>query len=260
MEASQEYYGVPPPPVGFGQPLHLFKGDIIELTRADAELPWWEGRNMSVGQMGWFPSQKVHPYVPRQTPDLSSTIWFAGNMDRTAAKNLLLSRSDGTFLVRQKDGGEFAISIKFNMDIRHIKITSTDGLYRINEKKAFKGIIEMIQFYQQNSLKEYFKDVDTTLLTPFKQPEQSNLSNNAQNATQNATPNTTPGGSLKCLGVVRARYNFSPRDRSELSLREGDTIKIISKKGHSGWWKGEVYGRVGFFPANYVEEDCSDYC
>lgn len=37
---------------------------------------------------------------------------FAGNMDRTAAKNLLMSRSDGTFLVRQKDGGEYAISIK----------------------------------------------------------------------------------------------------------------------------------------------------
>lgn len=37
---------------------------------------------------------------------------FAGNMDRTAAKNVLMSRSDGTFLVRQKDGGEFAISIK----------------------------------------------------------------------------------------------------------------------------------------------------
>lgn len=33
-------------------------------------------------------------------------------MDRTAAKNLLTPRSDGTFLVRQKDGGEFAISIK----------------------------------------------------------------------------------------------------------------------------------------------------
>lgn len=37
---------------------------------------------------------------------------FAGNLDRAAAKNLLTSRSDGTFLVRQKDGGEFAISIK----------------------------------------------------------------------------------------------------------------------------------------------------
>lgn len=42
MEVSQEYYGLPPPPVGFGQPLQLSKGDIIELTRADADLPWWE--------------------------------------------------------------------------------------------------------------------------------------------------------------------------------------------------------------------------
>ncbi|XP_034741344.1 proto-oncogene vav-like isoform X1 [Etheostoma cragini] len=252
MEVCQEYYGLPPPPVGFGQPLHLSRGHIIELTRAGPDLAWWEGRNLTLGQMGWFPCQKVNPYISKQTPDLSGFNWFAGNMDRTAAKNLLLSRSDGTFLVRQKDGGEFAISIKFNMDIRHIKITSTEGLYRINEKKAFKGLVEMIQFYQQNSLKEYFKDVDTPLCTPYKQPEQSNSPNNA--------PNPTPGGSMNSCGVVRARYDFSARDRSELSLREGDTIKILSKKGHSGWWKGEVYGRVGFFPANYVEEDYSEYC
>ena len=46
------------------------------------------------------------------------------------------------------------------------------------------------------------------------------------------------------FGLAKARYDFSARDRSELSLQEGDTIKILSKKGHNGWWKGEVYGRV----------------
>ncbi|KAM4594468.1 proto-oncogene vav isoform 1-T1 [Fundulus diaphanus] len=252
MEVCQEYYGLPPPPVGFGQPLQLLKGNIIELNRADVDLAWWEGRNLTTGQVGWFPCQKVQPYISRPTPDLSGFLWFAGNMDRSAAKNLLISRSDGTFLVRQKDGGEFAISIKFNMDIRHIKITSFEGLYRINDKKAFRSLIEMIEFYQKNSLKEYFKDVDTTLRIPYKQPEQSNSSNN--------TTNTARGGSIKSFGLARARYDFSARDRTELSLREGDTIKILSKKGHSGWWKGEVYGRVGLFPSNYVEEDYSDYC
>lgn len=126
---------------------------------------------------------------------------------------------------------------RFNMDIRHIKITSTEGLYRINDKKAFKGLIvsiisssghnvtpltarrtpkplhyeakwtnfntsdtwlpsvfllqqDMIQFYQQNSLKEYFKEVDTTLRTPYKKPEESN--------TPNITPNTTPSTVLFC--------------------------------------------------------------
>lgn len=49
---------------------------------------------------------------------------------------------------------------------------------------------------------------------------------------------------MKGVSLARARYDFSARDRSELSLQEGDTIKILSKKGHSGWWKGEVYGRV----------------
>ncbi|KAL6110987.1 vav1 [Pungitius sinensis] len=260
MEVCQEYYGLPPPPVGFGQPLPLCKGDIIELTRAEADLPWWEGRNLTIGQMGWFPGQNVQPYISRPSSDLSGFNWFAGNMDRTASRNLLVSRSDGTFLVRQKDGGEFAISIKFNMDVRHIKVTSTEGLYRINDKKAFKGLVEMIQFYQQNSLKEYFKDLDTTLSTPYKQPEQSNSPNNtSHNAAHNAQ-DATPGGSMRSFSAVRARYDFSARDRSELSLREGDTIKILSKKGNAGWWKGEVYGRVGFFPANYVEEDYSDYC
>uniref|UniRef100_A0A8C9VDH8 Osteoclast-stimulating factor 1 n=1 Tax=Scleropages formosus TaxID=113540 RepID=A0A8C9VDH8_SCLFO len=213
MEVFQEYYGLPPPPVGFGQPLHLAMGDIIELTRAEAELQWWEVRR---AQQKRNPSQQ-HP--------LLSAHRFAGNMDRAAAKNLLVSRSDGTYLVRQKEGAEFAISIKFKVEVKHIRITSTEGLYRINDKKAFKGIMDLVQFYQRNSLRE-----------------------------------STPEGSTRYFGTARARYDFSARDRTELSLREGDTVKIISKKSHNGWWKGEVYGRVGLFPANYVEEDYSDYC
>uniref|UniRef100_A0A6Q2XAF6 Osteoclast-stimulating factor 1 n=1 Tax=Esox lucius TaxID=8010 RepID=A0A6Q2XAF6_ESOLU len=257
MEVCEEYYGLPPPPVAFGQPLHLSMGDVIELTKAEADLQWWEGKNVMIGQTGWFPCRKVKPFISVSTTDLGSR--FAGNMDRSAAKNLLISRSDGTFLVRQKDGGEFAISLKFNMDIRHIKITSAEGLYRINDKKAFKGIIEMVQHYQQNSLKEYFKDVDTTLQTPFKQPEQSRKSGSTGFRTR-ANSLCPAGGSMRSFSTARARYDFSARDRTELSLREGDTVKVLSKKAHNGWWKGEVYGRVGLFPANYVEEDYSDYC
>lgn len=52
----------------------------------------------------------------------------------------------------------------------------------------------MIQFYQQNSLKEYFKEVDTTLQTPYKQPEDSNTANN--------TPNTTPSTALYSTSLL----------------------------------------------------------
>uniref|UniRef100_A0A8C1LSJ3 Vav guanine nucleotide exchange factor 1 n=1 Tax=Cyprinus carpio TaxID=7962 RepID=A0A8C1LSJ3_CYPCA len=220
MEVCVDYYGLPPPPLAFGQPLPLSVGDVVELTRAEVDLQWWEGRNLTIGEVGWFPCSKVQPFV------------FAGNMDRAGAKTLLMSRSDGTFLVRQKDAGEFAISLKFNMDTRHIKVTYSEGLYRINEKKAFKGLF----YYQENSLRECFKDVDSRLQTPYKQPEQS------------AAPQHSV--SERYHGTAKVRYDFSARDRTELSLREGDTVKILSKKAHNGWWKGEVYGR----------EEHSDYC
>ncbi|CAL9699852.1 unnamed protein product [Knipowitschia caucasica] len=250
MEAFQDYLGLPPPPVGFGLALPLSRGDVVELTKAEANMQWWEGRNLTSGQIGWFPNSKVQPYRSSPTPDLSAFNWFAGNMDRGEAKSLLTSRSDGTFLVRQKDGGEFAISIMFNMDTRHIKITSSDGLFRINDKKAFKGLTELIEYFQHNSLKECFKDMDTTLRWGYKQAEQIAPYSPANNA---------PGGNSRNMGAARARYDYSARDRTELNLREGDTIKILSKKGHSGWWKGEVYGRIGLFPSNYVDEDYSDY-
>uniref|UniRef100_A0A672PXT2 Vav guanine nucleotide exchange factor 1 n=1 Tax=Sinocyclocheilus grahami TaxID=75366 RepID=A0A672PXT2_SINGR len=137
MEVCVDYYGLPPPPLEFGQPLLLSVGDTVELTRAEVDLQWWEGRNLTIGEVGWFPCSKVHPFVPVNPSDVR----FAGNMDRAGAKTLLMTRSDGTFLVRQKDAGEFAISLKFSMDTRHIKVTYSEGLYRINEKKTFKGLL-----------------------------------------------------------------------------------------------------------------------
>ncbi|XP_067259436.1 proto-oncogene vav-like isoform X1 [Chanodichthys erythropterus] len=253
MEVCMDYYGLPPPPVAFGQPLPLTVGDVVELTRAEVDLQWWEGRNLTIGEVGWFPCSKVQPFLPASPPDLSALPWFAGNMDRAGAKTLLTSRSDGTFLVRQKDAGEYAISLKFNMDTRHIKVTYSEGLYRINEKKAFKGLYELVQYYQENSLRECFKDVDSRLQTPYKQPEQSA-------APVHSNSRSAGPASERYFGTAKVRYDFSARDRTELSLREGDTVKIISKKAHNGWWRGEVYGRVGLFPANYVEEEHSDYC
>uniref|UniRef100_A0A8C3TG83 Vav guanine nucleotide exchange factor 1 n=1 Tax=Chelydra serpentina TaxID=8475 RepID=A0A8C3TG83_CHESE len=249
MEVCQEYYGLPPPPVAFGPSLRLSMGDIVELTKAEVEQLWWEGRNTSTNEIGWFPCQRVKPYVCNPPPDFSVYLWYAGPMERAEAEQILTNRSDGTFLVRQrvKDAAEFAISIKFNVEIKHIKILTSEALYRITEKKAFKGLIELVEFYQQNSLKDCFKTLDTTLQFPFKEPEQRAISR-------------PPAGGLKYFGSAKARYDFCARDRTELTLKEGDIIKILSKKGQQGWWKGEIYGRVGWFPANYVEEDYSEYC
>jgi amphiphysin len=52
--------------------------------------------------------------------------------------------------------------------------------------------------------------------------------------------------------VVRARgqWDFVGQDASELSFRKGDIITILERNGD--WWKGELNGRVGMLPSNYV--------
>uniref|UniRef100_A0A4X2M243 Proto-oncogene vav n=1 Tax=Vombatus ursinus TaxID=29139 RepID=A0A4X2M243_VOMUR len=211
MEVCQEYYGLPPPPVAFGPFLRLNPGDIVELTKAEAEQNWWQGKNTATNETGWFPCKKVKPYVHGPPQDLSVHLWF-------------------------------------NVEVKHIKIMTAEGLYRITEKKAFRGLVELVEFYQQNSLKDCFKSLDTMLQFPFKEPE------------RRAIAKAPAAGSSRYFGSAKARYDFCARDRTELSLKEGDIIKIISKKGHQGWWRGEIYGRIGWFPSNYVEEDYSEYC
>lgn len=57
-------------------------------------------------------------------------------------------------------------------------------------------------------------------------------------------------GSQKKL--VRALYDYSGGG-DELGFKTGDEIILLSEVS-DGWWEGELDGRKGLFPANYVEE------
>ena len=51
----------------------------------------------------------------------------------------------------------------------------------------------------------------------------------------------------------RALYTYAGQHDDELAFNAGDIISLISKD-EEAWWKGELDGRVGVFPSNYVEE------
>ncbi|KAM9486769.1 nostrin [Clarias gariepinus] len=55
------------------------------------------------------------------------------------------------------------------------------------------------------------------------------------------------------VGKCKALYDFVSEKKDELNIKEGDLLNIL-RKDHSGWWYGELNGKMGHFPFNYVEE------
>lgn len=52
----------------------------------------------------------------------------------------------------------------------------------------------------------------------------------------------------------RVIHRYAASNVDELNLHPGDIITIITKDGQDpGWWKGELKGKAGFFPDNFVE-------
>uniref|UniRef100_A0A8C7XPV2 Vav 2 guanine nucleotide exchange factor n=1 Tax=Oryzias sinensis TaxID=183150 RepID=A0A8C7XPV2_9TELE len=270
MVAVRNYHGTSPPP---GKtPLCFQTGDIIELLKGDPDTTWWEGRLIQTQKSGFFPSSCVKPCLDPKvqfscTPGAQA--WFAGNMERQQADNLLKSHSSGTYLIRERtaEAERFAISIKFNDEVKHIKVIEKDSWIHITEAKKFESLLELVEYYQSHSLKESFKLLDTTLRYPYKSRERSLTRASTRSPATSASYNfsfLSPQGlnfsssqssapfwsvfTPRVVSTAVARYNFAARDMRELSLREGDIVKIYSKiGGDQGWWKGEANGRVSVY-------------
>lgn len=49
-------------------------------------------------------------------------------------------------------------------------------------------------------------------------------------------------------------FPYAAVNEDELTLSEGDIVNIVSKDAPDrGWWKGELHGKVGLFPDNFVQ-------
>jgi len=79
-------------------------------------------------------------------------------------------------------------------------------------------------------------------------PESSPDSGHGKSSKKNS-PTTSNG----YVAQVSALYNYVAMRKDDLSFKEGDIIFVVNKRP-SGWWLGELNGKVGLLPSNYVKE------
>ncbi|KAK3700559.1 hypothetical protein LTR37_015887 [Vermiconidia calcicola] len=55
------------------------------------------------------------------------------------------------------------------------------------------------------------------------------------------------------MQYVTALFDFEGQSASDLAFKEGDKIRVVHKTASTDdWWEGELRGKTGSFPANYV--------
>nr|2NWM_A Chain A, Vinexin [Homo sapiens] len=54
------------------------------------------------------------------------------------------------------------------------------------------------------------------------------------------------------MKAARLKFDFQAQSPKELTLQKGDIV-YIHKEVDKNWLEGEHHGRLGIFPANYVE-------
>lgn len=187
------------------------------------------------------------PASPPVVVGVDDERWFAGRMPRLEADQLLEAMPNGTYMVRESDSrpGDYSLSVAYG-HVKHIKINRRGNKYEVApDSKAFSSIHDLVSHFQQHSLNRHFPGMETTLAIPFRDA----LSRGA---------GFVPGTSSRILGVGRARSRFAyiAKSHDELSFDRGVELIIISMDDvDPGWWRGALPdGRVGVFPANYVQQ------
>lgn len=175
--------------------------------------------------------------------------WYAHTMERQQAERILSQMVNGAFLVRisSKQQGIYAISIKDNQSVKHMRILEEKNLFYLSQSKYFEDIIDLVNYYSKNSLGDSFFGLTITLKFPYKKCLKMNITDENSESFDNANLS-------KPIGYCRALYKFAG-EYPALSFQKGDIIEIIDKKGQQkGWYKARKNNKVGYIPHVYVEE------
>ncbi|TDL23844.1 hypothetical protein BD410DRAFT_720457 [Rickenella mellea] len=89
--------------------------------------------------------------------------------------------------------------------------------------------------------------------TPVVATSSHSASHSAQSAPAGfGSAQASPTAGPATVSRVRALHTFEPTEQGELAFEKGDIIKVVDRN-YKDWWRGQLRGRTGIFPVNYVE-------
>ena len=104
---------------------------------------------------------------------------------------------------------------------------------------------------------DYFNTNNTTNQQPRRPSHASSIASEASSiakAKKKPPPVPTKRMPSQLHQYVTALFEFEGQNAGDLSFREGDRIRVVKRtESTDDWWDGELNGRVGAFPANYVQ-------
>ncbi|KAM6971731.1 SH3 domain-containing kinase-binding protein 1 isoform 3-T3 [Tautogolabrus adspersus] len=196
--------------------LGLKIGDVIEII-AEVEEGWWEGSLN--GKTGMFPSNFTKEILTEsETPSLD-----------TSQEELRSGRTSKDSPGSESDGADSR---------------SETGSGEIQPKKV-RGF----------GFGDIFKDQPIKL-----RPRSMDMDSEGDKVNEKAASGapesmkTEPDSKAKGREQCKVLFPYEAQNEDELSLKEGEIVNIVTKEcADAGWWMGEIGGRQGVFPDNFVK-------
>uniref|UniRef100_A0A3Q1BWF9 Osteoclast-stimulating factor 1 n=1 Tax=Amphiprion ocellaris TaxID=80972 RepID=A0A3Q1BWF9_AMPOC len=214
--------------------LELKIGDVIEVV-AEVEEGWWEG--VLNGKTGMFPSNFTKEIlIDSETPSLDTS-----QEELRSSRNSESQQSDGGKRIQKSETShkESPGSESDGTDTR----SETGSEIQPKKVRGF-GFGDIFKD-QPIKLRPRSMDVDS-------EGDKVNEGKSASAAAESMK--TEPDSKTKGREQCKVLFPYEAQNEDELSIKEGEIINIITKEcADAGWWMGEIGGRQGVFPDNFVK-------
>ncbi|XP_069680534.1 SH3 domain-containing kinase-binding protein 1 isoform X2 [Periplaneta americana] len=227
--------------------LTLRKGDVITNIKTQPG-GWWEGTLN--GKRGMFPDNFVKVSESDSTKD-SNAVTVRSNSGR---------RCKVLFSYQPANEDELKLQVDDVIDILAEveegwwkgRLGETVGVFPSNFVTEIVDARPTGVRKARTSSREEASESDGELSTSVSSPDSSQVLDSVGKPDQDTEAPVLPPKPVK--EVCRVLFPYDAANDDELTLKEGDVITLLSRDvADKGWWRGELKGKVGVFPDNFVE-------